>query len=258
VSGNDCYIYKNSIKTSEIGLTEKVGDSSGSERKFELWFRRQVPGVTYILQAASMATKRAWLADISCLLWRQAIRNRERRRSELSQTGRNVASPVISRAGPEFLQDRFIGISLTGGVPRVRNSIAVTSHEHLRSGSKRAHSLVSIDSSSSSGSSGSRLMSLNESLATLGTRVESTVEIQDIPTSTIYTTVSGGLMPLRRQIPASASASIQEDVSTQTTLRRPAHKRFGTSNSRTVDDGQPLLCDSALYTDDDGVPCSDV
>ena len=66
-----------------MGLTASVGGScSGDELKFELWFRRQTAGVTFTLQASSLSVKRAWLAEISCLLWRQAIQSRERRRSE--------------------------------------------------------------------------------------------------------------------------------------------------------------------------------
>jgi len=37
-------------------------------------------------------------------------------------------------------------------VPRMRNSIAVSSFEHLRNGGKRPHSLISVSSSSSAGS----------------------------------------------------------------------------------------------------------
>ena len=55
-----------------------------NELAFELWFRRQSPGVTFTLHAPTLLVKRAWLAEISCLLWRQAIHNRERRRREMA------------------------------------------------------------------------------------------------------------------------------------------------------------------------------
>ncbi len=69
----DIYIYKNSIKTSDIGLTAHVGDS---KTKFEIWFRKQKPGDTWTLQSMSEEIKFAWTDEISKLLWKQAKRNR--------------------------------------------------------------------------------------------------------------------------------------------------------------------------------------
>lgn len=69
----DIYIYKNSIKTADIGLTAYAG---GSPTKFEIWFRKRKPGDTWTLQSMSEEIKNAWTDEISKLLWKQAKRNR--------------------------------------------------------------------------------------------------------------------------------------------------------------------------------------
>lgn len=69
----DIYIYKNSIKTSDIGLTAYVGDSP---TKFEIWFRKRKPGDTWTLQSMNEEIKNTWADEISTLLWKQAKRNR--------------------------------------------------------------------------------------------------------------------------------------------------------------------------------------
>jgi pleckstrin homology domain-containing family G member 4 len=69
----DLYIYKNSIKTSDIGLTAYVGDSP---TKFEIWFRKRKPGDTWTLQSMNEDIKHTWADEISTLLWKQAKKNR--------------------------------------------------------------------------------------------------------------------------------------------------------------------------------------
>lgn len=69
----DIYIYKHSIKTTDIGLTAVIADSP---TKFEIWFRKRKPGDTYTLQCASEEIKNAWAEELSKLLWKQALRNR--------------------------------------------------------------------------------------------------------------------------------------------------------------------------------------
>ena len=92
-------------------MTATVGDNvATNERKLELWFRRQTRGVTYTLQAPSVDVKRAWLAEISCLLWRQAIQNRERRRSEMALHCTRRHDVTLSR--DNHIHDRFLGISI--------------------------------------------------------------------------------------------------------------------------------------------------
>lgn len=69
----DLYIYKNSIKMTDIGLTAKIGDST---TKFEIWFRKRKPNDTFTLQSMSEEIKQVWTEEISKLLWKQALRNR--------------------------------------------------------------------------------------------------------------------------------------------------------------------------------------
>lgn len=71
---NDIYIYKQSFKTSEIGMTHNSGESG---QRFEIWFRRQKSQDTYILQAPTPDVKQAWIDDLEKILWNQALRNRE-------------------------------------------------------------------------------------------------------------------------------------------------------------------------------------
>lgn len=59
----------------DLGLTECCGESN---LRFEIWFRRRKARDTFVLQAASLATKQAWTADISRLLWKQAVHNKGR------------------------------------------------------------------------------------------------------------------------------------------------------------------------------------
>ncbi|XP_048464434.1 pleckstrin homology domain-containing family G member 4B-like [Rhincodon typus] len=71
---NDIYIYKQSFKTSEIGMTHNSGESGLC---FEIWFRRQKPRDTYIFHAPTPEIKQAWIDDLDKILWNQAVRNRE-------------------------------------------------------------------------------------------------------------------------------------------------------------------------------------
>lgn len=64
----DVYLYKNSLKVSDIGLTENIGTN---DLKFEIWFRRYNCGNNYIIQAPTMEVKQAWISNIRQLLDRQ-------------------------------------------------------------------------------------------------------------------------------------------------------------------------------------------
>ncbi|ESO82872.1 hypothetical protein LOTGIDRAFT_108794 [Lottia gigantea] len=70
---HDIYLYKNSFKTSDLGLTENY-DESGY--KFEIWFRKLSSGDRFVFQAQNTEIKRAWVNEISRLLWNQAMKNR--------------------------------------------------------------------------------------------------------------------------------------------------------------------------------------
>lgn len=82
--GSESYVYKSSLKTADLGLTENIGDTG---LRFELWFRRRRTNEAYVLQAESSDVKQAWAQDITQILWRQASRNKELRLQETVSMG---------------------------------------------------------------------------------------------------------------------------------------------------------------------------
>ncbi|KAG8230681.1 hypothetical protein J437_LFUL010758 [Ladona fulva] len=149
----DIYIYKNSIKMTDIGLTAKVGDSP---TKFEIWFRKRKPNDTFTLQSMSEEIKKLWTEEISNLLWKQALRNREMRLAEMSSMGIGNKPCLDIRPSADQINDRSISIAQLSKTPRFRNSIAVSPGESSLSGgsgnsSRRPHSIISVSSSLSSG-----------------------------------------------------------------------------------------------------------
>ncbi|XP_041844277.1 pleckstrin homology domain-containing family G member 4B isoform X2 [Melanotaenia boesemani] len=157
--GYDIYIYKQSFKTAEIGMTENVGDSG---LRFEIWFRRRKSQDTFILQASSAEVKAVWTAIIGKILWRQALRNRELRMQEMVSMGIGSKPFMDIKPSDAAISDRAIDYIMKGSEPRTRASIAVPSFEHCAA-FKRPHSTISNSStsSSSSQSSSSLLGSLN-------------------------------------------------------------------------------------------------
>ncbi|XP_076593995.1 pleckstrin homology domain-containing family G member 4B isoform X4 [Chaetodon auriga] len=157
--GYDIYIYKQSFKTAEIGMTENVGDSG---LRFEIWFRRRKSQDTFILQAGSAEVKAVWTAIIGKILWRQALRNRALRMQEMVSMGIGSKPFMDIKPSDAAISDRAIDYIMKGSESRTRASIAVSSFEHATS-FKRPHSTISNSStsSSSSQSSSSLLGSLN-------------------------------------------------------------------------------------------------
>ncbi|XP_060103725.1 pleckstrin homology domain-containing family G member 4B [Heteronotia binoei] len=158
--GYDIYMYKQSFKTAEIGMTENVGDSG---LRFEIWFRRRRKSQdTYILQANSVDTKTAWTNIIGKILWRQALRNRELRMQEMVSMGIGNKPFMDIKPSDAAISDRAIDYIMKGAESRTRASIAVSSFDHSTP-FKRPHSTISNSStsSSSSQSSSSILGSLN-------------------------------------------------------------------------------------------------
>ncbi|XP_077383924.1 pleckstrin homology domain-containing family G member 4B isoform X4 [Festucalex cinctus] len=157
--GYDIYIYKQSYKTAEIGMTENVGDSG---LRFEIWFRRRKSQDTFILQASSVEIKAVWTSIIGKILWRQALRNRELRMQEMVSMGIGSKPFMDIKPSDAAINDRAIDYIMKGSECRTRASIAVPSYEYSAS-IKRPHSTISNSSTSSSGSqsSSSLLGSLN-------------------------------------------------------------------------------------------------
>ncbi|XP_072316269.1 pleckstrin homology domain-containing family G member 4B isoform X2 [Eucyclogobius newberryi] len=162
--GYDFYIYKQSYKTAEIGMTENVGDSG---LRFEIWFRRRKSQDTFILQASSSEVKAVWTAIIGKILWRQALRNRELRLQEMVSMGIGSKPFMDIKPSEAAISDRAIDYIMKGSESRTRASIAVPLFEYSAS-VKRPHSTISNSStsSSSSQSSSSLLGSLNLHLYT--------------------------------------------------------------------------------------------
>ncbi|XP_064129990.1 puratrophin-1 [Loxodonta africana] len=121
-TGIDTFAYKRSFKMADLGLTESCGDGNLS---FEIWFRRRKARDTFVLQAASSATKQAWTTDISRLLWRQAVHNKEVRMAEMVSMG--VGNKAFQDIAPseEAINDRTINYVLKYREVRSRASIAV-------------------------------------------------------------------------------------------------------------------------------------
>ncbi|XP_077598310.1 rho guanine nucleotide exchange factor 40 isoform X1 [Stigmatopora nigra] len=73
--GRLAYIYKNSMKTADMGLTQSVGQDG---LKFEVWVR-QTPRLRdcVTLQAPDGEQRQAWTRDVARLLWTHAINSTE-------------------------------------------------------------------------------------------------------------------------------------------------------------------------------------
>ncbi|XP_052062910.1 uncharacterized protein LOC127702659 isoform X3 [Mytilus californianus] len=152
--GPEYYVYKNSFKMADIGLTENYGESG---YKFEIWFRRRNSGDNYIFQAPNSDVKHHWIRGISKILWNQALKNRDRHMTEMATMGIGNKPCLDIKPSANNIQDRFVNYALGGRGARTRNSIAVSSFDHSRLNNKRPHSIISIGSTSSSNSSHSGL-----------------------------------------------------------------------------------------------------
>ncbi|XP_039744909.1 puratrophin-1 [Pteropus medius] len=126
-TGIDTFAYKRSFKMADLGLTECCEDNN---LRFEIWFRRRKARDTFVLQAASLATKQAWTADISRLLWKQAVHNKEVRMAEMVSMG--VGNKTFRDIAPneEAINDRTINYVLKCRDVRSRASIAVVPFDY--------------------------------------------------------------------------------------------------------------------------------
>ncbi|KAM5138731.1 puratrophin-1-like [Mantella aurantiaca] len=125
--GLDVYIYKRSIKTADIGLTENSGDSG---LRFEIWFRRRKSNDTHVLQASSIDVKQAWTADIAKILWQQANRNKEIRMQEMVSMGVGNKPFLDIKPSDAAINNRAIDYIMKGRGARTRASIAVSLFDH--------------------------------------------------------------------------------------------------------------------------------
>ncbi|XP_015256561.1 PREDICTED: uncharacterized protein LOC107101971 isoform X2 [Cyprinodon variegatus] len=153
--GNDTYVYKQSFKTSDIGMTQNSGDSGLC---FEIWFRKRKSQDTYTLQAASREVKEAWTKDLERILWEQAIHNREVRMQERVFLGIGNKPFMDIQPSEAAISDRAINYVLVGRDTKVPSTIgSCGSQGGLLEG--RPKSVGSGSTSSSSSSSGRGSMS---------------------------------------------------------------------------------------------------
>ncbi|RVE72447.1 hypothetical protein OJAV_G00040110 [Oryzias javanicus] len=146
-SGNDTYIYKQSFKTSDIGMTQNSGDSGLC---FEIWFRKRKSEDTYTLQAASRDMKEAWTRELEQILWEQAIHNREVRMQERVFLGIGNKPFIDIQPSEAAIHDRAVNYALMGR----ENKVLLPCGSKVQPSGARPKSLGSGSSSASSSSSG--------------------------------------------------------------------------------------------------------
>ncbi|XP_071349511.1 quattro isoform X2 [Trachinotus anak] len=151
--GNETYIYKQSFKTSDIGMTQNSGESGLC---FEIWFRKRKTQDTYILQAVSREVKEAWTKDLGRILWEQAVHNREVRMQERVFMGIGNKPFMDIQPSEAAISDRAINYVLMGRVSaenKVLSSVGSCGAQDGLPGG-RPKSVGSGSTSSSSASSG--------------------------------------------------------------------------------------------------------
>uniref|UniRef100_A0A1A8KNG1 Quattro n=1 Tax=Nothobranchius kuhntae TaxID=321403 RepID=A0A1A8KNG1_NOTKU len=147
--GNDVYVYKQSFKTSDIGMTHNSGMGSLC---FEIWFRRRKSEDTYTLKASGIEVKQAWTTDLERILWDQAAHSRELRLQERVFMGMGYKPFMDIQPSDAAISDRAVGYVHPGRVP-----VACCSHrglEYPRPRSIGSGSTASTTLSQSSSSSG--------------------------------------------------------------------------------------------------------
>ncbi|XP_068171804.1 quattro isoform X2 [Antennarius striatus] len=147
--GNDTYIYKQSFKTSDIGLTQNSGDSGLC---FEIWFRKRKTEDTYTLKAATREVKHAWTKDLERILWEQAVHNREVRMQERVFMGIGNKPFMDIKPSDAAINDRAINYVLMGRENKMLSSVG--SHGSQDGLPATRPKSVGSGSSSSSSSSG--------------------------------------------------------------------------------------------------------
>ncbi|KRY75502.1 Puratrophin-1 [Trichinella pseudospiralis] len=139
----DVFEYKQSIKMTEVGLTETVANAPLA---FEIWFRRRTSNSVFIIQAADLAQKQAWTSDIAKLLWNQALTDREMRMEKLSSMG--VAKNCFELNSANRIENRTVAFSRDA---KLRSTLTgYPSRQERAFIAKRPSSMISVTSSSSS------------------------------------------------------------------------------------------------------------
>ncbi|XP_060793710.1 pleckstrin homology domain-containing family G member 4B isoform X3 [Neoarius graeffei] len=150
--GDDVYVYKQSFKTCDIGLTQNRGQSGLC---FEIWFRRRRTQDTYTLQAERQDVKEAWTADLQHILWDQALKNRELRRQEQVFMGLGSKPFLKIQPSETAVHDRTINCFLQEGeIEGLQSPNLTTSRLQSDTTGPRPESISSASGSHSSSTSG--------------------------------------------------------------------------------------------------------
>ncbi|XP_034022917.1 uncharacterized protein KIAA1755 homolog [Thalassophryne amazonica] len=146
--GNDTYVYKQSFKTSDIGITQNSGETGLC---FEIWFRKRKTQDTYTLQAVSREVKDSWTRDLERILWEQAVHNREVRMQERVFMGIGNKPFIDIQPSEAAISDRAVNYVLIGRENKLLSSVGHCGPQDGLNGG-RPKSVGSGSSSSSSGS----------------------------------------------------------------------------------------------------------
>ncbi|XP_062419816.1 uncharacterized protein LOC119223381 isoform X2 [Pungitius pungitius] len=150
--GNDVYVYKQSFKTSDIGMTH---NSSVNSLCFEIWFRRRKRQDTYTLKASSMEVKKVWTTDLERILWNQATHSRELRMQERVFMGMGRKPFMDIQPSDAAISDRAVSCALAGRIPVAccsRRGVDFPRPQSIGSGSTASTNLSQSSSSSGRGS----------------------------------------------------------------------------------------------------------
>ncbi|XP_034388577.1 quattro isoform X2 [Cyclopterus lumpus] len=109
--GNETYIYKQSFKTSDVGMTQNSGDSGLC---FEIWFRKRKTQDTYTLQAGGREVKDSWTRDLERILWEQAVHNRDVRMQERVFMGIGNKPFMDIQPSDAAINDRAVSCAMMG------------------------------------------------------------------------------------------------------------------------------------------------
>uniref|UniRef100_A0A5S6QFK6 DH domain-containing protein n=1 Tax=Trichuris muris TaxID=70415 RepID=A0A5S6QFK6_TRIMR len=140
----DTFDYKESIKTTDVGITQEVAEAP---LKFELWIRRRTSSDVFVIQANSLEQKHAWVMEISQLLWKQAIFNRESRMAEMSSMG-VLATNCFELNSVNRIEDRAVTFTRDTKLRSTLSSAGVRCERQYME--RRPRSWMSVASSSSS------------------------------------------------------------------------------------------------------------
>ncbi|XP_076454206.1 guanine nucleotide exchange factor DBS-like isoform X2 [Babylonia areolata] len=105
------YAFKNKLKLSQVGLTEKL---KGDKRRFELWSRGREE--VFIIQAPSLQVKDVWVAEIKRVLMSQfdQIKSHKKTYIPLTQDEPSFISPISSDSS-DYSLDNWRGGGGGGG-----------------------------------------------------------------------------------------------------------------------------------------------